>query len=481
MNYQQYFKKVYDKKNKYDRKETLKLTTLLSAAGLELYKYPTLPLDALVSITKHTLGLEIYNYARNVDHANTLEKLFLASESLNLDNIFIVLNDTSSTNMSSTGQRDKETLITDRMQALDFIPVPLKVNKQFTYMLIFKHKTKNIYMAVGRTDGNSYLMMEYGGNSYALYTPIINVLMHNIDKVSNVEKEIIKYYIKLASTTSDGWRTRVKGSLVELFRQQTPDSYIIESISKDVDYYKDSFNSMLTENPTRILDKLHEERKSKETSLLNILEQIEEQTKILINAQSNSETLKNYMDYIREHPAIIGIEASNNRKLVLYYKSPLTMYDEDAAESIIDNMGRVSDYGDRYKQLWKDIFLNKKYTIYCFGEMVYDPQEKEIKHVQQRATMEDLKEFNSLYNVHIAAHGCLGTHINNISAAKQSGVPEIYLEAVLAPTRNINFTDGIVVRGFLTLFGQLESYDIPFLQKEDGSYITIKQYLEGGN
>lgn len=192
--------------------------------------------------------------------------------------------------------------------------------------------------------------------------------------------------------------------------------------------------------------------------------------------------LKDLQEYIRKcKDKIAYIKASDNL-LYLVYRTPL-MYFEDSLLKPYFQSNRqnvITSAAPWKKQLIKDLFINKKYTLQIESSIMLDLANKSFRYAPINNLVQ-VSTMRGIPNPHHMYYNCWGDNQPTIHRALQEGD---YLQAILtafAAMAGLNLSDTAVIEKFVR--DELMSYNtVPCLtNNETGEIITIADYERSYN
>jgi len=156
------------------------------------------------------------------------------------------------------------------------------------------------------------------------------------------------------------------------------------------------------------------------------------------------------LEYLQKHPKIKDIQIIDD-KLILRIISPACYYDTEALEPYYRNKNNIIGSSEFWSYFFEEVFLKEKYTL--FLETII-----QINIRQKIARKEDNKYLIGDYpkQPHIMEHNCWGNNSAHITKGLGNGEYFAVIEQIVGATQNINFSDTIVMKTFLS---NLENYD----------------------
>ena len=187
-------------------------------------------------------------------------------------------------------------------------------------------------------------------------------------------------------------------------------------------------------------------------------------------------------EYFKEHPYITKMWEANNN-LVISFVVPLSLWDPELLEMSKQTIKEQNQLRgiDLYKVL-EELLINNRGTIRIIGRVKINLSNLNYSfdNIALRDSMlETLKtKLFAIPNPHIQGYSCTGSYAQGINKAQQSGDIIGLLESLMAPYKNWNIADGVVLGYFIRdVLRTAHQQDIPFIDYENEIY-TIKKYYE---
>ena len=156
------------------------------------------------------------------------------------------------------------------------------------------------------------------------------------------------------------------------------------------------------------------------------------------------------MGYFKTNKKLV-LERVSDSGITFGIKSQVTFYDEDMAESVINNphsfVYEASSFNhDDTKRLLEAVFVDKEVKLYfCEAfNMNTDGIVSPLEGYNYGAAYNDC-----MPNPHIYYHGCLGNYRQEINAAVKARNYVGVIETCIASCSNLNWGDGIVMKEFI--------------------------------
>lgn len=168
----------------------------------------------------------------------------------------------------------------------------------------------------------------------------------------------------------------------------------------------------------------------------------------VLGEQQNADEL---MEYFLTNKNLELVSADDDGFTFIYFGGFMDMWDEDSAERAINNHGseiyRTMDHvtKDDMEKLYRAVFIDQKLFIKMCGayQIRTSGDSSPLQHYTFPA---EYKGY--MPNPHGDGYRCIGGHGQYINEAVNSGNYVMAVEQCCAAARNLNFTDGAVMRYF---------------------------------
>lgn len=197
--------------------------------------------------------------------------------------------------------------------------------------------------------------------------------------------------------------------------------------------------------------------------LKNAIKALQETQRNLFYLQNKVDThdYTEIVEYLLKHPYIKYIYAYPDRPVLeLYIEAPILYYDEEYAEML--------DVSKRYKALIKEVFLDRKYTLWTRSKFKLNLEDFNIRPISIS------HDEHFIGQPHTDYYNCLGNHEDAIQDWLINKDYIGCIEQIVAMTFNLNFTDGTVIN---TLWETLrEQSTLPTFQVANtDEYISLNE------
>lgn len=222
--------------------------------------------------------------------------------------------------------------------------------------------------------------------------------------------------------------------------------------------------------------------------LLRLEKHLADTNKDKLLATCNTEGVDEKIEYIANHPYIVNFDLQD-RELWFKTRTPLSMWDPEAAETVFKNINKIMEnadtreaYKDYIRFFFKAVFIDQIATYWMAGRcaiFLFDYTYHYSNHNSVHAPdyIANLRALEAGYNPHIEHFNCQGTHKAELNKAATSRDLLALIEALLNPLKNLNLTDGIVVSEFVkTSLKIFIEQEIPCLEYESKMYTIQDLY-----
>ncbi len=372
--------------------------------------------------------------------------------------------------------------------------MPFTSSRDFVNVELYKHKTLNLFILV-----SNYVLRKRYQNKVGL----LNIGDRPVD--SNM-----LILLGIAPALVEEIKSILTKDETEFFKLLiTPTKLYHEEGSKEL--YN---NIILSETYTTLLRKVRveelkkffkkQEIKTFTNAIQNAQHHVDSVVNDLINAERNlldvqkdytyylagDSKFENAVDYIFNHAYMVNVSNDSNY-VTCTFRVPLAQWDPELAETLLSalkkNPSRYeinSDYLEDIKHFLKYILIDQvaKYWILAefrieLNTFVWQPVKVYWNMAGSQSTFRDAKliTYKAGLNPHMEYHSCTGSYSAQISKAQQRKDLPGMIEAILAPYKCWNLTDGIVQgKMFKYALPNLISYNIPCIEYK-GEVITIRE------
>lgn len=205
-----------------------------------------------------------------------------------------------------------------------------------------------------------------------------------------------------------------------------------------------------------------------------------------------NEEINEQLEYILEHPYVKST-VFNYSNLIMNVRVPLSLWDMDTAETLLNNLenvcehNNVSDSWIKYiRCFFEEVLIKQTATCYMSGIVNIEAADygwsySNRNSVTSRSYLDRLKSMQAIYNPHIEHYNCQGTHKAEINKARATRDLIALFEALLNPLKNWNLTDGAVLNQAMScMFPVMLNNDIECIEY-NGEMITLRALYDKVN
>jgi hypothetical protein len=256
-----------------------------------------------------------------------------------------------------------------------------------------------------------------------------------------------------------------------------------------------AIQKMLNYQTQRAIDKIDREIDSTEgyiQSYINNVHNYETKKQELLvkrlgymtKKRASEDDVKNLLDYIDKTGYI---DTFDMRKFSGYdmpfvvVKTPITIFETEPLEKTIEvrlNEMIPTSKRDLYRALHK-IFIEGKYQMYCETKLKIDMSDSTV-YARPENTNHNVVNYDYIPQPHLALYNCWGVNETEIRHAIRDTDIIAALNLIIIATRNINFTDTIVLSNWIN---QLDnSNHLKTIKscknKETGEMVSLKEIID---
>jgi len=304
------------------------------------------------------------------------------------------------------------------------------------------------------------------------------------EELTDYEKNIIALTKALGEKGPENtnWKTILKTTLTDPNRIKEQVKAKVQSLIQNTKERRIKLLKNTLTNIQRNIEDLYDEirkreEKKRETSA-NLL---------LINEDPEvNEMIANALDFVQKCPYITKADINpENSSMSFIVNAPIKYFDANYAEKINKNLNSIlegrmcnNESKEMFKLLFKEIFLEDKYTLVCSSSM------KVIIYPEGSSSM---LQFNINSNrfgdngdylgqPHLANYACLGdnrvTMVKNCEEGDLLGLLTTYITA----TQNFNLTDSTVLKSFIEDITYYNRNKLCLKNNETGEQLTFAEY-----
>jgi len=198
---------------------------------------------------------------------------------------------------------------------------------------------------------------------------------------------------------------------------------------------------------------------------------------LLYTLENNNEKIKELETFFETCGSKLEYLHYSNNRLYFVYNTSLMYYEPELLnryfESTRDNCVTTAD--PDIKQLLKEIFIDKKYTVLIESGAYLDINNARVMFFNPTDVI-PMDELNGIANPHHKYYNCWGDNAPNITEAMINKDYITAISTVFAAMAGINISDTAVLSKFVQ--DELQRYNvIPFLKNtETGETITVDEY-----
>jgi hypothetical protein len=164
---------------------------------------------------------------------------------------------------------------------------------------------------------------------------------------------------------------------------------------------------------------------------------------LLMNQMQTIDNTKEEIYAALKTEGLVDYNIDGYNRLDFYVKAPITFYEMDILESLLDN-DRLY-YTPKVREFFNKVFITQEYKLVVAHRFNFSFAPDASFNLPS-ASEDKLQTFNASINPHLAFFSCLGNYKPTLIKLQKEQNLLMFVHTAIASVKSINFTDGTVFR-----------------------------------